>query len=113
MLEEMQTAGNPAHYVIRLKLKTGAGWSAADADRLGKLEGALQAVGAQVERRGEIRPWVDPQTIDLHGLPAGAVKEALLSLQAEVAAADNESRRQVLAAALQVGWAKLQEASAS
>jgi hypothetical protein len=110
-LHEEIKAGDPSCFVVRLKIHGGGGWSVGDVQRLEALEGALRAVGAQVERRGNIRARVDAHTLDLEGLPTGAVKEALLSLQRELAEAKNDNRREVLACALQVGWEKLREAT--
>ncbi|MCI0681904.1 MAG: DNA repair exonuclease [Gemmataceae bacterium] len=111
LYDEAKSGGDPGRYVIRLKIQRGSGWSVGDVERLEALEAALLAVGAQVERRGIIQARVDVQALDLQGLPTGAVKEALLSLQRDLDEAKNDNRRDVLACALQVGWDKLQEAS--
>jgi hypothetical protein len=63
-----------------------------------------------VDRRGELQARLDAQALDLSALPSGAVKEALLTLQADLAGAAEE-RRDVLAAALQLGWEKVHEAT--
>jgi len=110
-LHSEMKAGAPDCFVIRLKIQGGSGWSVGEVERLEALEGAMRAVGAQVERRGNIRARVDAHTLDLEGLPTGAVKDALLSLQSELTEAKNDNRREVLACALQVGWEKLQEAT--
>lgn len=109
-LQEEIKASDPSCFVIRLKIQGGGGWSVGDIERLEAVEGAMRAVGAQVERRGNMRARVDAHTLDLEGLPTGAVKEALLSLQRELSDAMNDNRREVLACALQVGWEKLREA---
>ena len=107
--EDVKADRDPSSYVIRLKVQTGAAWSVGDVERLDRLEAALRAVGAQVERRGSIQALVDVQALDLQRLPSGAVKEALLSLQADLEASDPASAdREVLACALQIGWEKLQ-----
>ena len=110
--EEAKAGGDPGRYVIRLKVQRGQAWSLGEVQRLEALEAALRAVGAQVERRGSIQARVDVHALDLDGLPTGAVKEALLSLQSDLEGAKNENRREVLACALQVGWEKLQQAMA-
>lgn len=110
LCEEAKAGGDPARYVIRLKVERGNAWSVGDVERLEALESALRAVGAQVERRGSIQARVDVGALDLEGLPTGAVKEALLSLQRDLDEARNDNRREVLACALQVGWEKFQEA---
>ena len=109
-LHQEAKAGDPGRYVIRLKLQRGNPWSVAEAERLAELEAALLAVGAQVERRGSIQARVDVQALDLAGLPTGAVKEALLSLQRDLEDAKDDERREVIESALQVGWDKLREA---
>jgi hypothetical protein len=109
--EETKASGDPGRYVIRLKLQSGSGWSVAEAQRLEALEAALRAIGCQVERRGNIQARVDVQALDLQGLPSGAVKETLLSLQRELEQAPDENQRAVLSAALQVGWDRMQDAA--
>jgi predicted phosphodiesterase len=110
--EEARASGDPARYVIRLRVHKGGGWTVRDVEHLEAIEAALRAVGAHVERKGAIQPRVDVRSLDLEGLPTGAVKEALLSLQADFEAADDDNRREVLACALQVGWEKVREAMA-
>ncbi len=104
------TADEPARFVIRLKIGSRARLTTAETETLVKLEAALSALGAQVERRGEVKAPLDMQTFDLAELPSGAVKEALLSLQQEFSQAD-DSRRELLAAALQLGCEKIKDAS--
>jgi DNA repair exonuclease SbcCD nuclease subunit len=107
--DDVKASGDPSRYVVRLKVQRGAGWSVGDVERLEGLEAALRAVGAQVERRGSIQALVDVQSLDLQRLPSGAVKEALLSLQADLEASGPASAdHSVLTCALQIGWEKLQ-----
>ena len=82
----------------------------AEVERLDALEAALRAIGAHVERRGTPQPRVDVDALDLQGLPTGAVKEALLALQGDLANTADVQRRAVVTAALQMGWEKVQEA---
>jgi DNA repair exonuclease SbcCD nuclease subunit len=104
------SAGNdPSRYVIRLRVGNGASWTAEDIARLEHLEAALRALGSHIERRGTLQARVDSQALDLNGLPSGAVKEALLSLRSDLQQTVDENRREVLNAALQVGWEKIQE----
>lgn len=110
LCEEAKASADPARYVIRLTMQRGAAWGMAEKQRLEALEGALRAVGAHVERRGVVRLRVDVDTLDLQGLPTGALKEALLSLRAELEQTRDDNRREVLTAALQAGWDKVQEA---
>jgi hypothetical protein len=108
LLEEMRD-DNPAHYVVRLDVRSRVGWVPAESHRLYGLESALLALGAQVERRGDVRPQVDVQALDLAGLPSGAVKSALLALRRDWEQCEAPSEREVFAAALQIGWEKLEE----
>ncbi len=125
LLDEMRD-DTPPRWVIRLEIRSRVGWTPEEVHHLAGLEQSMLALGAQVERRGDIRPWVDVQTLDLAGLPSGAVKEALLSLQRDleqcavsskhvfsehVSSERVPSERELYAAALQVGWEKLQELS--
>jgi hypothetical protein len=110
LCEEAKASGDPARYVVRLKVQGGAGWSMAEVERLEALEASLRAVGAQLERRGNPQPRADVDALDLQGLPTGAVKEALLSLQSDLASTTDARRGAVLVAALQMGWEKVQEA---
>jgi hypothetical protein len=106
LLEEMRN-DTPARYVIRLEVRSRTGWAAEDVHRLAGLESSLRALGAQVERRGEIQPWLDVQSLDLAELPSGAVKEALLSLRGDYDRCEASPQREVFAAALRLGWEKL------
>jgi DNA repair exonuclease SbcCD nuclease subunit len=114
-IEELRqeiAAGEPNRFVIRLKISSRARLSATEMEELFRLEGALNALGANVDRRGTAKAPVDRLNIDLAELPSGAVKEALLSFQAELSKSD-ESCREVLAAALQLGCEKLKDAAES
>lgn len=121
LLEALRAEPEPNRYVIRLKTESGSGWAAKDVERLREIEEAVRALGSHIERRGEIKLRVDVQSLDLPGLPSGAVKEALLALKLdfeqceeapaatpESPAAGDPCRREVLATALQLGWERLQ-----
>jgi DNA repair protein SbcD/Mre11 len=110
LCEEARASGDPARYVVRLKIQGGAGWSVAEVQRLEALEASLRAVGVQLERRGQPRTRVEVDALDLQGLPSGAIKEALVALQADLASTAEPRRRAVISAALQIGWEKVQEA---
>jgi DNA repair exonuclease SbcCD nuclease subunit len=111
LLEEMRGDDAPPRYVIRLDVRSRVGWTPEEAHRLAGLEQSMLALGAQVERRGDVRPRVDVQSLDLAGLASGAVKEALLSLKRDLEQSTAPQERELYAAALQVGWEKLQEAN--
>jgi DNA repair exonuclease SbcCD nuclease subunit len=107
---EIESSDDRSRYVIRLKITNRKGWPHDVIDRLGGLEETMRSFGAQVERRGDLQASVDVATLDLKGLPSGAVKEALLSLHSDLQSCTDDNRRELLAAALQVGWEKFQEA---
>jgi DNA repair exonuclease SbcCD nuclease subunit len=109
LLEEMKASADPAHYVIRLKVRGGTDWGAESLDRLDRLEKAMRALGAHTERRGQIRASASLADFDLQGLSSGAIKEALVSLGSEMEQAADEDRREVLVAAMQIGWEKIQD----
>ena len=111
LYQEAKAGGDPGRYVIRLKIQRGQSWSVGDVERLDALEAALRALGAQVERRGSIQVRVDIHALDLDGLPTGAVKESLLSLQRDLEEAKNDNSREVLTCALQVGYGKIRDAT--
>jgi DNA repair exonuclease SbcCD nuclease subunit len=108
---EVAASEHPGRFVIRLRAVPGTSWPADKIEHFRRLEKALRTLGAHVETRGEIHTRVNATTLDLAALPSGAVKEALLSLQADIAATADESRREVLAGAVQLGWEKMQEAA--
>lgn len=108
--DQVEASSDPARFVVRLKVLAKMGWNGKDIDRLDRLESALRALGAEVERRGDVQARADAQALDLGELPSGAVREALLSLQGELALTEDAARQAVLTAALQVGWDKIKEA---
>jgi len=107
---EIAAAEQPGLFVVRLRVAPGSVWPVEKIEQFSRLEKTLGTLGAHVDRRGEIQARLDAASLDLSGLPSGAIKEALLSLEADRASASDESRREVLAAALQLGWEKMQEA---
>jgi hypothetical protein len=108
--DEVAVADQPGRFVIRLKVAPGSSWPAEKIEHFGRLEKALLTLGAHLERRGEVQARLDASALDLAGLPSGAVKEAMLSLQADLAATADAGRREVFAAAVQLGWEKMQAA---
>jgi hypothetical protein len=109
---EVQADSDPERFVIRLKV-TDSGWTASEIEQLDRLEGALRARCPLVECRGDVQVRVDAEALDLNGLPCGAVKEALLSLQNERGQAPDAMRRELVAAAIQIGWEKLRDVEES
>jgi exonuclease SbcD len=102
-----EIADDPPRFVIRLRVGPRARLNAAESQELDRLEGSLKALGAHVDRRGEAKAPVEWQSFDLAELPSGAVKEALLSIQDELAKTPDGSRRELLAASLQLGCEKM------
>jgi DNA repair exonuclease SbcCD nuclease subunit len=107
---EIEASDDRSRYVVRLKMSTRQAWSRAEVERLDRLEEAMRAVGAQVDRRGEPQVRLDTEALDFGALPSGAIREALLSLKSDAESAGDKHSQQVLAAALQVGWETVQEA---
>jgi DNA repair exonuclease SbcCD nuclease subunit len=99
----------PGQFVIRLKADGRTRWPADKVARFTQLENALRTLGAHVERRGTLLARLDILSLELSGLPSGAVKEALLELQAGLGEA-GEQERETMAAAIELGWEQLQEA---
>jgi hypothetical protein len=106
---EIAGAEHPGRFVIRLKVAPGSGWPADRIEHFTRLEKALRTLGAHVETKGEVHARINAHALDLAGLPSGAIKEALLSLQADMATSD-DTLREVLGAAVQLGWEKMQGA---
>jgi DNA repair exonuclease SbcCD nuclease subunit len=106
---EIVAGNDPSRFVIRLKIG-GPTWSAADIEQLHRLEASLRNLGCTLDSKGEARAQLDVGAQDWKGLPSGAVKEALLALQAEWTQTTDEKKREMLSAALQLGWKKIQEA---
>ena len=67
-------------------------------------------MGAHLERRGKPSARVDVDALDLQSLATGAVKDALLELQSDLASTADARRRAILTAALEIGWEQVQEA---
>ncbi len=101
---EVEKDGDPRRFVIRIKLAAQARLTPEEAGRIERTEEGLRVLGAQVERQGDLQTQVNVEALDLGGLPSGAVKQALLLVQQEFTQAADAHRREVLAAALQLGW---------
>jgi DNA repair exonuclease SbcCD nuclease subunit len=102
-------SGDPRNYVIRLRLGPEARLSVTEVEKLDAVEASLLALGAYVERQGELAAHVNVESLDLSALPSGAVRQALLDLQDELAETTDNRRREILTAALQLGWQRLSE----
>jgi hypothetical protein len=105
---ELEKDDDPQRFVVRIKVATQARLSPDEANRLGNLEETLRVLGAHVERQGELQSWVNVETLELTGLPSGAVKQALLALRQELAQVTDTRQREILAAAIQIGWEQVE-----
>lgn len=113
-LEEFVAAlsaeAEPKRHVVRLELSVAARFSSADLDRIENVRSSFRNFGISFDCRGDARGAVDVGSLDLAGLPSGAVKQTLLALHEEWTQGADEERRAVLGAALQLAWDKLQPA---
>jgi DNA repair exonuclease SbcCD nuclease subunit len=108
---EVESHEDPSWFVIRFKLAARTRLSAEEAQKLEEIEGRLRALGAFVDRHGEVQTLINIENLDITSLPSGAVKQALLDLQEELAHGPaDEKHREVLATALALGWEALREA---
>jgi len=106
---EVASSENPSRFVVRTKVSGKTVLAPAEIAKLDDEEGTLRALGAHVDRHGEFRTLVNLESLDLSLLPSGAVKEALIGLQAELLKTKDDTRREVVSVALQLGWEKLRK----
>ncbi|MCE9543964.1 MAG: DNA repair exonuclease [Planctomycetia bacterium] len=106
---EIEQDNDPQRFVLRLKLDRSTQLDSPSAAKLARLEEELTVLGAHVDRRGQLRMHRDPASLDLAVLPDGAIKQTLLSLREEWAVETDPSRRQVFAAALELGCRAFEE----
>ncbi len=105
---EVDRDGDPRRFVIRIKLSAQARLTPEEAGRIESIEEGLRVLGAHFERQGDLQTQMNVEALDLSALPSGAVKQALLAVQQEFSQATEAHRREVLAAALQLGWERMQ-----
>jgi DNA repair exonuclease SbcCD nuclease subunit len=110
---EVEGDNDPSRFMIRVKVGGKTILSPGEAEKLQSTEAGLRALGAQVERQGDFQTWINVESLDLSTLSSGAVKESLLSLQSELAQAQDEAKREILKAAIRLGWTRLQQHAAS
>lgn len=108
---DVEQSPDPSDFVIRVNVRGNVKLREEDALRVEQIEENLRALGAYVERQGEFQTLIDVESLDLDGLPSGAVKEALLSLKEQLAKAEDNDQREVHSAALQLGWQSFKEVS--
>jgi DNA repair exonuclease SbcCD nuclease subunit len=106
--ETVECDADPSRFVVRIKIAPTAKFLAEEAADIDMTVSTLRALGAQVDRVGEYQTLVNVQTLDLSELPRGAVREALSSLREEWETADVD-QREVLEAALQLGYVQLRK----
>ena len=98
----------PTRFVLRVNIAPTAKLSDGEADKVKGNLASLQALGAHVDQHGEFQRLVNVESLDLDSVPAGAVKEALLSLREDWEHAADHDQRDVLESALQLGWEQFQ-----
>lgn len=103
-VERVESDAEPGRFHVRLKPSPSLRLSPDEAGQFEAMAAGLRALGARVDQSGEIQTCVNVESLDLDGLPAGAVRQALASLRDEWAATPPGERRDVLAAAVQLGW---------
>ncbi len=106
-LDLVESDPEPDRFCVRIKLAPSLRLSADEARSFEETAGALRAVGARVDQSGQFQTQLSVESLDLDALPACAVRQALVSLREEWESAPPGERRDVLAAALQVGWEQL------
>lgn len=109
---QVERDADPGRFVIRVKVAAQAQLSPEEAGRLESFEKGSRVLGAHVERQGELQTCVNVEALDLDGLPSGAVKQTLVSLRQELASTTEARQREVVAAALQLGWEQFEREGA-
>ena len=107
--DEVEREPDPRRYIIRLRLGATLRLSSEEMQQLDDLEASLHALGATVDRRGAAHAVLDVENLDLGNLPSGAIRETFVEIQQELLAEANTPSRDVLAAALQIGWDLIEE----
>jgi len=107
--EEVENDIDPRRFVIRINIGSNARLSQAEVEALEGIESTLRVLGAQVESRGKVHANVNIESLDISSLPSGAVKQALLALQDELSCEKNPDQREVISAAIQMGWERARQ----
>ena len=104
LVDRVETDPQPGRYCVRLKLPPSLRLAAEELVQLNDMVAGLRAVGVRLDQSGELRASVRVESLDFDALPAGALRQALLSLREEWGSSPADERREVLSAALQLGW---------
>lgn len=107
LADKVESDLQPSRFCVRIKVSASLRLSPGEASQLEAMLSGLRAVGARVDQNGELRACVNVESLDFDALPAGALRQSLLSLREEWGAAAGEER-EILAAALQLGWEQCQ-----
>lgn len=108
-VERVESDAEPGRFFVRLKPSPSLRLSPDEAGRFEILVAGLRALGARVDQSGEIQTCVSVESLDLDGLPTGAVRQAVAALRDQWAATPPGELRDVLAAAVQMGWEKMKD----
>jgi DNA repair exonuclease SbcCD nuclease subunit len=107
--ERVESDAQPSRFCLRIKPSPSLRLSPDEAGQFESMAAGLRAIGARVDLSGEIQTCVSVESLDFDALPAGAVRQALASLRDEWSATPPSERREVLAAALQLGWERMRD----
>jgi DNA repair exonuclease SbcCD nuclease subunit len=105
--ERVESDPEPNRFYVRLKPSPSLRLSIDEARQFEAMAAGLRAVGARVDQSGQFQTRVSVESLDLDSLPAGAVRQAMVSLREEWETVPPGERRDVLAAALQLGWEQI------
>ncbi len=105
--ERVESDPEPSRFCVRLKPSPSLRLSIDEAGELEAMAAGLRAVGARVDQTGQVQTRVSVESLDFDSLPAGAVRQALVSLREQWETAPPGEDRDVLAVALQLGWQEL------
>ena len=111
LLAEVEQAADPGCYRIRIRADRRVILTETEFQQLEQIQDLLQALGAEVELQGELQTEVDVDGLNLSQLPSGAIKEAPISLQTQLATPDNQQDHAAIRAALQMGWQIMRESN--
>jgi hypothetical protein len=107
--ERVESDAEPSRFHVRVKPSPSLRLSPDEAGQFEAMAAGLRALGARVDQSGDIQTCVSVESLDLDCLPAGAVRQALASLRDQWAATPPGEPREVLAAALQLGWERMRD----
>ncbi|MCY3017512.1 MAG: DNA repair exonuclease [Planctomycetota bacterium] len=110
--QQVEADSDPQRFVVRVKVGAKTRLAPEEAAQLDEIKAALTALGVCLQQHGEFATYINVEALDLQSLPGGAVKHALLALQGELNGCADPARRELLSAALQIGWQLCKEEGA-